>query len=142
MFYNLCTMYLSIWSFHFCTFLKGTNVTKNINKNLSNYFDIFFQERPNWSDQLWIENAVIWNIIFCSIYSSYILWFCTLINTANHIVNNVSKIYNRKNWFILKMTNVVDFGGTWFVFFRANNALCAIISVKYIVPINFPTLDI
>ena len=36
--YNLCTKYLSILSFYFCTFLERTNVNKNTNKNLSNYF--------------------------------------------------------------------------------------------------------
>ena len=32
----MCTIYLSIWSFCYCTFLKSTNVTKNTNKNLLN----------------------------------------------------------------------------------------------------------
>ena len=62
--------------------------------------------------------------------------------TANHILDNVSKKISPQNYFILKMTNIVNFGGTWFVFFHANNALCTIISVKYLMPINFPTLDI
>ena len=82
---------------------------------------------------------ILFNLFFIYIM---ILYFDQYFVRNRVIMNNVGKIYHRKNQFILKMTNVVDFGRAWFVFFHANNALCTIISVKYIVPINFPTLDI
>ena len=56
---------------------------------------------------------ILFNLLFIYIMILYFdQYFVRNRVTVNHIVNNVSKIYNRKNRFILKMTNVVDFGGT------------------------------
>ena len=88
-------------------FLEKCKRDQKHKKNLSNYFDIFFQEKPYWSNQLWIENALIWNIIFYSIYYSYTLY----------LLQENSFLYGNKN---INITKYVVLHSS----FRPMNLIC------------------